>query len=165
MRQSNKVNTIKTTKPVATTLAGTVKPFAGDTSGWPTINGVRQKNGWAVCEGDVLEQADYEELFAALGSTWNSFNHPNDGTPTVGGSQFALPNFQGLFLGGAGDNGDSNFTLGTYADDLTAKNGLATLDDTHNHSITDPGHVHGTKERSSGSGSIAALLDSSASSF
>ena len=152
-RQSQKSGTIKTTNPQSVTLAGTIQPFAGDTSSWPVINGVRQKLGWAVCEGDVLEQATYSQLFANLGSTWNAFNHPADGTPTVGGSQFALPNLKGLYLGGAGANGDSTFALGSFAADLTGVNGLSnssssvsvsgtTADDTHNHGITDPGHTH-----------------------
>ena len=125
MRQGSKQGTIKTTNPQSVTLAGTIQPFAGDTSSWPVINGVKQKRGWAVCEGAVLEQSTYPDLFANLGSTWNAFNHPSDGTPTVGGSQFALPNLKGLYLGGAGANGDSTFTLGSFAADLTGANGLS----------------------------------------
>jgi hypothetical protein len=74
----------------------------------------------------VLEQADYPDLFAALGSTWDSFAHPVDGTPTVGASQFALPNFKGLYLAGAGDAGGDDRTLGVFQDDETAVNGLST---------------------------------------
>ena len=186
LRSSSKTGTIKTTNPQSVTLAGTIQPFAGDTSSWPVINGVKQKRGWAVCEGAVLEQSTYPDLFANLGSTWNAFNHPSDGAPTVGGSQFALPNLKGLYLGGAGANGDSTFTLGSFAADLTGVNGLSnssssisgtsgastvswastnitTNSDTHNHSISDPGHQHPMRSPSTQSGTNAgAVADSTA---
>jgi len=95
-------------------VAGIVQAFAGSTA--PT--------GWHVCDGTVLEQADYPQLFARLGSTWDTFAHPVDGTPTVGAGQFALPNLKGLYLAGSGGNGDSTFSLGSYAEDQIQAFGL-----------------------------------------
>jgi microcystin-dependent protein len=41
--------------------------------------------GWAPCNGQVLQISDYKTLFAAIGNTWGG-----DGTKS-----FALPNLQG----------------------------------------------------------------------
>lgn len=95
-------------KSVRISPAGIIQPFGG----------AIVPQGWLNCDGAVLEQSEFPDLFAAIGSNWDAFDHPNDGTPTVGGSQFALPNLKGLFLGGAGSNGDSNFSLGSYFEDL-----------------------------------------------
>jgi len=94
--------------------AGVIQAYAGSTA--PV--------GWMKAEGQVLEKATYPELFANIGSTWDTFNHPVDGLPTVGGTQFAIPNLKGLYLGGVGNSG-VNRTLATFQSDSTAKNGLA----------------------------------------
>lgn len=111
-------------KKQALVIAGTVQPFAGDNSAWGEYKGVKEKDGWAVCDGTVLKKADFPDLYDAIGDTWNDFAHPLDGVPTVAGGEFALPNYKGLFLGGAGNNGSTTYALGTFYDDATAQNGL-----------------------------------------
>lgn len=113
-------------KKQALAIAGMIQPFAGDNSDWKEYKGVKEKDGWAICDGTVLKKADFPDLYAAIGDTWNSFNHPVDGAPTVGGDEFALPNYKGLFLGGVGNNGSTTYALGTFYDDATGKNGLST---------------------------------------
>ena len=54
--------------------AGTVMPFAG---------GGNVPYGWIACQGQLLSQADYPDLFAAIGTTWGgdaiNFNLPHFG--------------------------------------------------------------------------------------
>ena len=72
---SNQSQTIGTTARLrSVSRAGFIQTYAGATA----------PQGWAICDGAVLEQADYQDLFANIGSTWDSFAHPVDGTPTVG---------------------------------------------------------------------------------
>lgn len=54
--------------------------------------GAAVPNGWLLCNGQVVAQADYPELYAAIGTTW--------GTPE-GASDFRLPDFGNQFLRGA----------------------------------------------------------------
>ena len=74
--------------------SGVILPFAGSTS--PT--------GWIVCDGAAYSQADYADLFAALGSTYNTQVNPTTGAawaaPSAG--QFRVPDMRGLFLRGEG---------------------------------------------------------------
>jgi microcystin-dependent protein len=65
--------------------AGTVLPFAGENA----------PAGWAICDGSTLLRADYQELFAAMGT----IHGEGDGSTT-----FHLPDYRGRFLRGA-DNG------------------------------------------------------------
>lgn len=101
--------------PQSPDVAGTVVQFAGSVA----------PQGWMTCDGQVLEQADFPELYANIGGSWDAFDHPLDGMPTVGGSQFALPNFKGLYTNHVGSNGDQNYTFTEFSPDITAVNGLA----------------------------------------
>ena len=147
-----------TSNPQTAGLAGEIRPFAGDTSGWPVVNGVRQLKGWAVCEGDVLEQANYPDLFANIGSTWDTFNHPNDGLPTVGGTQFALPNLSGLHLKCAGNNGNSTAACGDFQDQGTVKNNLNTTSSDISGTTNPHDHSH-TRGTMNITGSVRASGD------
>jgi len=79
--------------------AGLIMHFAGGTI----------PDGWLVCDGSSVAQADYPELYAVIGTTYG-------GT----GSNFNLPNLEDRFTVGAGNsyaNGDtggqSTVTLST----------------------------------------------------
>ncbi|MDR2192413.1 MAG: phage tail protein [Endomicrobium sp.] len=61
---------------------GTVIAFAGN--GAPS--------GYLPCDGKEVNQSEYPDLFAVIGSLYGS----------AGGGKFRLPNFQGMFLRGAG---------------------------------------------------------------
>lgn len=108
-----------------TVPAGVIQAYAG----------LVPPTGWALCNGAVLSQATYARLYAALGSTWDAFAHPVDGTPTVNPGEFALPNLNGLYLANAGDSGGDARSLGVFQSQKTAKNGLTGnfASDSHSH--------------------------------
>ncbi len=94
--------------------AGSVQAFAG----------VSAPSGWLLCDGSVKNISDYPKLAAAIGSTWDTFAHPVDGTPTVGVGEFALPNMKGLYLSGSGNSGGDARSLGVFQNEATKPNGL-----------------------------------------
>ncbi len=67
---------------------GTVIAFAGEKNNIPA--------GWLPCEGQVLSNNNYPQLFKVLGTIWGGTGTPN----------FYLPDLRGLFLRGVA--GDSN---------------------------------------------------------
>ncbi len=111
--------------------AGIIAPYAGATA--PT--------GWLSCDGSTLSQADYPDLYAALGSTWDTCRNQSTGSnysaPSAG--TFRLPDLRGSFVRGAGtSSGYGTTTLAAFQDDATAKNGLAAStasDGGHNHKL------------------------------
>jgi hypothetical protein len=110
---------------------GTVFSFAGSTA--PT--------GWLLCDGSAYNQADYTNLFSALGSTYNTQVNPTTGsTYTTTAGQFRVPDLRGLFLRGVGTPlGQSAVTLGGHQAQTTAKNGLTNS----NSEIRPPGQPTG----------------------
>jgi len=97
--------------------SGVIFPFAGSTT----------PSGWIVCDGTAYSQADYPELFAALGSTYNTQVNPTTGAayaaPSAG--QFRVPDMRGLFLRGEGTaSGGDAVSVGGHQVGKTAKNGL-----------------------------------------
>lgn len=155
--------------------AGFVQPFAGAT---PPI-------GWALCNGAVMSQTTYPDLFTQIGTTWD-LAAKQDGTggnyTSPGAGNFRLPDLRGVFLRGVGTsskadgNGDITVTLAGFSNDSTAVNALATSSSTvtgtitHNTSAvtgtitmnsssvtgtTNIGHTHGS---SSISGSVDRVL-------
>lgn len=132
-----------TPNPQSPSKAGIIQAFAGAVA----------PQGWHLCDGTVLEQADYPQLFANIGSNWDAFAHPVDGTPTVGGSQFALPNLKGLYLAGVGDAGGDARSLGIFQSQKTAKNGLANSSSSvSGTALSDGSHSHSYDARLSPSG-------------
>lgn len=101
---------------------GGLMPYAGSSA--PT--------GWLVCDGSAVSRTTYDDLYAAIGTTYGS----GDGSTT-----FNLPNLKGRTIVGR-DSTDSDFdalgeTRGTKTHTLTTSEIPA-----HNHSVTDPGHTH-----------------------
>ena len=97
--------------------SGVILPFAGSTS----------PMGWIVCDGTAYSQADYPELFAVLGSSYNTQVNPTTGSawaaPSAG--QFRVPDMRGLFLRGEGTaSGGDAVSVGGHQGGKTAKNGL-----------------------------------------
>lgn len=83
--------------------------------------------GWLLCQGQELAQADYPDLYAAIGTTWDTARNQSTGVaysaPSAG--NFRVPDLRGVFLRGAGtSDGYAATTLGATQDDATAKNGL-----------------------------------------
>jgi hypothetical protein len=58
-------------------------------------------SGYLLCDGSAVSRTTYSKLFAVIGTTYGAGNSS---------STFNLPNFQGMFLRGAGGNAD---TVGT----------------------------------------------------
>lgn len=76
--------------------SGALMPFAGTTS--PT--------GWLLCYGQVLTRTTYPDLFAVIGTTYN--------TGGEAGTEFRLPDLRGRTVAGEDDMG------GTSANRLTS---------------------------------------------
>lgn len=98
--------------------AGTVEPFAGSSA--PT--------GYLLCDGTAYNQADYPDLFTAIGSTYNTQTNPTTGlaysAPSAG--TFRVPDYRGIFHRMVGTaSGGTAVTLGGYQAQTTARNGLA----------------------------------------
>lgn len=92
--------------------AGTVQAWAGATV--PT--------GWLECDGSAYAQTAYPQLYAELGSTWNTCTNPLTGSaysaPAAG--YFRVPDLRGVFLRGVGTFSDgigTNTTLAGYQAD------------------------------------------------
>ncbi|QPB08631.1 tail protein [Burkholderia phage Mica] len=120
-------------------MTGTILDFAGTTA--PT--------GWLMCFGQAVNTADYPNLYAAIGTTYN-----------VGGEAagtFRLPDARGRStigkddMGGtaanrittAGGHGIAGTTLGSSGGTQTHTLTTAQMPShTHANTLTDPGHTH-----------------------
>ena len=130
--------------------AGTVLPFAGAAA--PT--------GWLLCQGQEISQTTYPELYAVLGSTYNTQTNPTTNaawaTPTAG--TFRVPDYRASFLRGVGTPyaGDA-VTLGGWQAHKTAKNGLGATT-----SGSDGAHTHGTgyADTNAATGGFSGLMTS-----
>ena len=83
-------------------------------------------SGWFECNGAAVSRSTYATLFAAISTTWGTGN---------GSTTFNLPDLRGEFIRGW-DNSrgvDSGRDVGTYQ---------AGQNESHTHSVTDPGHAH-----------------------
>lgn len=90
--------------------AGVIMPYAGETA----------PQGWMFADGSELSQADYPDLFAAIGTKWNTATNPTTGSaysaPSVG--KFRIPDLRGMFMRGVGTpSGLSAVTLAGYQAD------------------------------------------------
>ena len=68
-------------------LIGTIVMYAGNTI----------PSGWLLCNGALISKITYADLFNQIGYIYTLGT-----TPTTG--NFYLPNYQGLFVRGAGSN-------------------------------------------------------------
>lgn len=103
---------------------GTISEFSG--ASLPT--------GWLLCDGSVKSQTEYADLYAIVGSTFN--------TGGEGAGNFRLPDRQGRAAMGSGTGtGLTARTLGTKAGAETVSLD-STMMPAHTHTLTDPGHTH-----------------------
>jgi microcystin-dependent protein len=120
-------------------MTGTVLDFAGTTA----------PNGWLMCFGQAVNVADYPNLYAAIGTTYNT------GGESAG--TFRLPDARGRAtigkddMGGAaagritaaGGHGITGTTLGSAGGAQTHTLTTAQMPaHTHANTLNDPGHVH-----------------------
>jgi len=122
-------------------LVGEIRDYAGSAA----------PSGWAFIDGSCLLRTTYADLFGLIGTTYDP-----TGT-TCDTAHFALPDGRGRMLVGQdnmGVNGAANritnaasgcvgTTLGGAGCGLQTHTQLLTELVAHNHTITDPGHVHG----------------------
>lgn len=106
---------------VLTSTGGTTAPVWSVPGGSPTASvvmfaGSSAPTGWLICNGDAVDRTIYGALFAIISTTYGV----GDGSTT-----FNLPDTRGIFVRGAGTNGQlttangSSFsgTLGIYEND------------------------------------------------
>ena len=73
------------------TPTGSIQPLAGGTA----------PDGFLVCDGSIVNIADYPKLYAVIGTSWG---HGNEISPGVSdGLTFHLPDLRGMFLRGKDD--------------------------------------------------------------
>lgn len=77
---------------------GVVKMWAGKTV----------PEDYHLCDGAELRQADYPELYAAIGTTFNTCKNQNGTAYTTQGGSFRLPDLRGRFIAGYSDT-DSEY--------------------------------------------------------
>jgi len=96
---------------------GSIMIWPGTINTWPTTN-------WRQCNGATLSKTTYSDLFAVIGYTYGG-----------SGNNFKLPNLQGKFVTGIGND--------TWNNTLNETGGRtdAVLPQ-HKHDINDPGHHH-----------------------
>jgi hypothetical protein len=76
------------------TPTGTIQPHAGSTA----------PEGFLVCDGSIVNIADYPKLYAVIGTSWG---HGNEISPGVSdGLTFHLPDLRGRFLRGSTEGMD-----------------------------------------------------------
>lgn len=92
--------------------AGTIISYSGSIAGFTSTSvadstTLIHKDGWAVCNGASIPLATYAQLYARLSTTWNATTNPLTGSaqsaPADTGTNFRIPNLQGVFLRGVGD--------------------------------------------------------------
>lgn len=112
----------------ALTPAGSLAPYAGASA----------PAGWMFCNGQTVSRTTYAALFAAIGTQFGV----GDGTTT-----FGIPDLRGRSVFGRDDMGGTAANRVTTAGSgvsgsyLGAVGGNQLLQ-SHNHTITDPGHSH-----------------------
>jgi microcystin-dependent protein len=110
---------------------GTVKLYAG-------TNGADPAGGfYMLCDGRAISRTTFASLFAVVGTSYGvgdgstTFNIPNTAERIIVGqstTQTLIPQFDARVLGGVFGEGRHTLTTAELA--------------AHNHTITDPGHVH-----------------------
>lgn len=92
-------------------------------------------DGWMRCDGRLLSRVTFAELFAAIGTSFGS----GDGSTT-----FNLPDCRGRVTGAIGQG--SGLTNRSMGDNPGAETHTLNINEmpSHNHSITDPQHSHGS---------------------
>lgn len=101
-----------------------------------------ESDGWMLCDGRYLSAAAYPELYAVIGTLY--------GTRTVGNeTQFAIPDYRGLFLrgfdAGSGSDPDAGSRTAPGGDHVANVVGSIQCDSfqthTHQYNITQPAGI------------------------
>lgn len=89
--------------------------------------GASAPTGWLMCDGTSYSTSAYPELFSVLGYTYGG-----------SGANFSVPDLRGRMPIGAGNDG----TAANNATRTRGDKGGDTRLQSHNHSVSDPGHTH-----------------------
>lgn len=143
---------------------GAILPFAGPVSTYDTDDKRRQhllyrlsQAGWLLCDGRLMPQGDYPELFGLIGKSFGG----ND-------TCFNLPDMQGCFMRGvignqkkcnpertsAAEGGNVGNRVGSYQTDAFQ---------THQHDYTEPDDSNKTNQAEKGGGVIVSQAKSDTS--
>ncbi len=93
-------------------------------------------SGWLACDGSAVSQATYDDLFTAIGTTWN--------TGGEGAGNFRLPDFRGRALIGSGTG--TGLTARTVGDTLGVETHQLTVDEmpSHTHELLGQNYADGS---------------------
>ena len=105
------------------TPTGTIQPHAGGTA----------PDGFLVCDGTIVNIADYPKLFAVIGTSWGYGN--NDGLT------FHLPDLRGRFLRGVDDAAGREPDSGTRTPSNTGGNSANAVGSVQNSAFANHGHA------------------------
>lgn len=127
-------NTSYNVAPIPSDSPGASALPIGAITMWSTATA---PSGWLLCDGTAVSRFVYASLFAVIGTTYGV----GDGSST-----FNVPNFAGRVPRGV--DGSTYTLAGTGGNDnvVLAANQLPN----HGHTITDPGHTHGSLAQGSG---------------
>lgn len=108
-------------------------------------------HGWMKCDGRPLNIDEFETLYDIIGTSFG-----NNGAGT-----FRLPNVQGRVPAATGTSTAGNHPLGQS---MGAETHTLTTDEmpSHNHTITDPGHLHSGDTFSSGTQDVGGTGNTAA---
>lgn len=98
--------------------SGVILPFGG----------IAAPTGWLECDGQEVSQTTYAELYAALGTTYNTQLNPTTGSnwAAPAGGNFRVPDMRGMFMRGEGTpSGKDAVTLGANQTEKTKQNGMS----------------------------------------
>jgi len=104
---------------------------AGMIMAWVSANA---PTGWLICNGATVPRSTYSALFTVIGTTFGV----GDGSTT-----FNLPNYQGAFLRGTGQQQKTyNATAITYTGPAVDNTGQSHATQQHNHAASQETHSH-----------------------
>jgi microcystin-dependent protein len=120
-----------------TTVAGTINSFIPSGAMMP-FAGATSPTGWLLCYGQTLVRASYPDLFAVVGTTYN--------TGGEAGTDFRLPDLRGRTVAGQ-DNMGGTAASRLTSTVLTASDTLGATGGTQTHTLTSaqsgvPAHAH-----------------------
>lgn len=125
--------------------AGAVFSYAGSSN----------PSGWLLCQGQAVLRTTYPQLFAVIGTLYNTQIDPTTGGSWAdpGSSYFRIPDYRGLFLKSVGTaSGMDAVTLGLYQGTKTKVNSLSINGiGNHSHSLANAGVRFGGLGAASGS--------------